>query len=113
MDLTLNLADNIKAAMKARGISSQVQLARKSGLSQQMINFVCNAQTSISVTRLEMIARALRVEAWQMLLPHATFMQCLSTGVDLLLPDLLALDDDQRRSVEGILRSLAASHNHE
>ena len=113
MDITELLANNIRLAMDRRGINSQAALAKKSGLSQQMINFVVNGKSSISVTRLASIAKALRLEPWQLLLPPDVFQDNLNGNVSEILPLLLTLTPLQRQSILDIAYSLgvAATEN--
>ncbi|MDR3334184.1 MAG: helix-turn-helix domain-containing protein [Treponema sp.] len=62
------LAANIKKQRKILGFS-QEKLAEKTGLSWKMINSVEGRRTWISDKTLENLAKALEVEAYQLLLP--------------------------------------------
>jgi transcriptional regulator with XRE-family HTH domain len=64
------LAANIKKQRKILGFS-QEKLAEETGLSWKMINSVEGRRTWISDKTLENLATALRVEAYQLLLPAA------------------------------------------
>jgi transcriptional regulator with XRE-family HTH domain len=64
------LAANIKKQRKVLGFS-QEKLAEATGLSWKMINSVEGRRTWISDKTLENLAKALEVEAYQLLLPAA------------------------------------------
>lgn len=117
-DINELLAENLQAAMDAAKVN-QTTLGKKSGVRQNTISLYLKPSkrkpgakgkpASGKVTEVAMMARALGVEAWQLLHPQGS----TSGGTQLngwpLSPELLAalqnMDAQAARRAENILRS--------
>jgi len=71
---TLTLAENVKALMQRAGNISQVELARRSGVSKSALGYLLNyrdAQDRHATTQtVEAVAKAFGLEPWQLLAPN-------------------------------------------
>lgn len=65
------LATNLEMLMKAKGWDTP-KLSLKAGLASSSINYYRNAQHACSVDKLQLMAQALKMPAWAMLLPGLT-----------------------------------------
>jgi len=64
-----SLAKNLKTLMAIRGWN-QIELSKKSGVSQRMISSILSQESGCSVETADAIAHAFGLEGWHLIMPH-------------------------------------------
>lgn len=64
------VAENVRAARKALGGVSQEKLAEEAGLHRTYVGSIERAERNVSLDNIERLARALRLQPWELLKPR-------------------------------------------
>ena len=106
MNLEMNIAENIRY-LRRRAKLTQVKLSQMSGVSQSNLSNLERGSISTTVDALEKLARPLKVEAWQLLMPTDLIEQGITGVVTGLIRDYLAADAAGRDTILRVAQSQA------
>ncbi len=62
------LAENLRQLMEVHGIKTAVEMGNRSGVSDRMIGYILQQKRAASVETLDLIAKAFRMKAYQLLI---------------------------------------------
>ena len=85
------LAHNVDAFMKCAKINTQVELAKRSGVSQTQIGNILRAHKGTSLDTISRLANALQCETWQLLAPISSAVENLNEDFALMAQSILGL----------------------
>lgn len=108
MDIRETLRSNLEALMADRGIPSQLQLSKLSGVSQSMIGSIMRAERDTTTGTLLRLAKALQAEGWALLVNPDSLDAAIAPGASELLAAYASLDEAGRKLVLNVAQAQAA-----
>lgn len=102
------VATNLEAAMERSGLENQSKLMRASGVSQAHISSILRRHKAPTVSVLERLSKALRIEPWQLLLPPELAALGPSAGLRRLLAAYATSSPEARRVIEAVAAAQAS-----
>lgn len=94
-DIRETLAQNVLALMESRKMTADAQLAKCAGVDQKTIWRIKNKTQAPTTEKLELIARAFGLHAWQLLIP----------GLDPANPPVFVMSSSEQTFYEKMRRS--------
>lgn len=106
------LALNLALLMRRAGVN-QVELAKKSGVSQRQISNILRRETGCSIEHADALARAFGLQGWHLIMPTLT-ADIASGAIALLIERYAAASEDGRRAIDRVaeLESRYSKNNH-
>lgn len=65
-----NLAKNLNKLMTLSGGMTKAALSRKSGVSERMVAYICNAEKTATIETAEALAEVFGLSGWQIIMPE-------------------------------------------
>lgn len=97
------LSENLKALLKSRGWSAR-ELSRQTNgdVSDRYIGMILNCEYNASVEVLDQLAKAFRLQGWQLMVPGVPADQGAASHFNMVVTSYLTADEDSRSYIEHV-----------
>lgn|SRR6185369_16012904 len=96
-----SLANNLKTLMAIRGWN-QVELSRKSGVSQRMISAILSQESGCSVETADALAHTFGLQGWHLIMPNLTEDLLKSKAVQDLFESYVGASKEGRALIDAM-----------